>query len=109
LIFKNSISSLSLIVNKRVLLAFQGRYYGNNQGVNILVEDVPTVNLPQLRAGSVGPNGVLTPPPPPKVVIPKISPQELENIAEKSVEKFKERVDRIKDILYNKKVNCTHT
>jgi hypothetical protein len=77
--------------------------------VNILVDDVPTANLPQLRAGSVGPNGVLTPPPPPKVVIPKISPQELENIAEKSVEKFKERVDRIKDILYNKKVNCTHT
>jgi len=52
----------------------------------------------------VGSNGVLNPPTPPQVVLPRISQQELESIAERSVQKFQERVDRITDILFNKKV-----
>jgi hypothetical protein len=75
------------------------------KGVCCPVENQSTRPKPGINPG-VGTNGVLTPPPPPQVVIPRISRQELENIAEKSVEKFRERVDRITDILFNKKVNC---
>lgn len=55
----------------------------------------------------VGANGVLTAPPPPQVVIPRLSRKELENIAERSVAKFQERVERISDLLFNKRVSYT--
>ncbi|ODM94915.1 Chorion peroxidase [Orchesella cincta] len=55
-----------------------------------------------IRPG-VGNDGVLSSPPPPDVPIPKISARQLQEVAEMSLKTFKIRIDRIQDILFNKK------
>ncbi|CAL8130640.1 unnamed protein product [Orchesella dallaii] len=65
----------------------------------------PPSDRPKLpiRPG-VGNDGVLSSPPPPDVPIPQITARQLQEVAEMSLQTFKIRIDKIQDILFNKKV-----
>jgi peroxidase len=52
----------------------------------------------------VGSDGVLSPPPIPDIPLPRISLGQITKIADVGIQKFKQRLEKVTDILFNKKV-----